>query len=75
MSHECPVPDCAITIGDHKLMCRQHWFALPIKLQNRVYRAWAGGYGADTAEHAAAMQEAIMHHLERIEKETHAETQ
>lgn len=36
MSHECPAPNCSVTMGDDKLACAPHWFQLPHQLRQKI---------------------------------------
>lgn len=36
MSHECPAPNCNVTMGDDKLACSPHWFQLPHQLRQKI---------------------------------------
>jgi hypothetical protein len=40
-------------------MCRPHWYMVPAPLRSAVWNAWAGGIGAGTAAHRAAITAAI----------------
>lgn len=63
--HRCPGPGCAEQVPFEMLACRQHWYQVPRPVRSAVWRAWANGSGAGTAEHTAAMELAIdsMHPL------------
>lgn len=36
----CPVPGCARTVSEGKLMCPKDWGAVPPDLQKAVHRTW-----------------------------------
>lgn len=57
--HECPIDGCAKRVPDHMLMCGAHWRRVPADLRSRLYRAWSGGAGAGSDEHAEAMRACI----------------
>lgn len=59
MSHFCPPARCGEEVPDDQLMCRTHWCMVPKPLQRAVYSAWAGGTGAGSKAHTAAIQAAI----------------
>jgi hypothetical protein len=39
----CDVPRCAVEVPRGKLMCRDHWFALPRPLRAEINAAWREG--------------------------------
>jgi hypothetical protein len=57
--HPCPGPGCATRIDRHRLMCLRHWRMVPRPLQAAIWRAWNGGRGAGSPEHAEAILAAI----------------
>lgn len=59
MPHKCPGPGCPVQVPDHMLMCRPHWFKVPLPLRSDVWATWNNGRGAGRADHGAAMQAAI----------------
>ena len=54
-SHPCPVSGCSRNVAAHMLMCRPHWYQVPLPLRNAVWAAWRGGAGAGTGRHMAAI--------------------
>lgn len=48
--HVCPHPTCEIRVDHDKLGCSAHWFKLPRRLRNEVWRAWSDGDMAVYAE-------------------------
>lgn len=42
MSHECAVPGCGSAIVAGLLMCKRHWYQVPLNLRARVNRTWLG---------------------------------
>lgn len=42
MSHECAVPGCGSVIVAGLLMCKRHWYQVPLNLRSRVNRTWRG---------------------------------
>ncbi len=40
MSDDCPVPCCSTGKKRGMLMCRDHWFAVPLVLRKAVGRTW-----------------------------------
>lgn len=45
----CPVPNCHLAAGQGRLMCLQHWSAVPHKLQLQVLKSWNGYLRARTS--------------------------
>jgi len=38
---QCPVPGCTARVrSPQQLMCRVHWFAVPVEIRSRVWSAW-----------------------------------
>lgn len=59
MNHNCPGPGCKRQVPPDKLACPRHWYQVSPPVRSLVYRTWAGGMGAGTDEHMAAMDQAI----------------
>lgn len=38
MSHRCPKQECTTIVSDRLFACAPHWFALPLDIQNEIYR-------------------------------------
>lgn len=47
MNHECHHPDCARQIPPHMAFCRPHWFSLPLKIRNAIWREYRSGQEVD----------------------------
>ena len=58
-AHDCPAGDCKARVAAHMLMCRPHWYMVPVRLRTAVWNAWDGGRGAGTPEHRDAIMAAI----------------
>jgi hypothetical protein len=58
-THKCPAGGCGKRVRPDMLMCAPHWYAVPRPLRSAVWRAWDGGAGAASPEHAAAIRAAI----------------
>ena len=43
MSHACHAVGCRIAIDPQMLMCRDHWFQVPVDLRRAVWRHYARG--------------------------------
>lgn len=60
--HACAVPRCEVAIGRRYLMCRPHWFKVPGKLRDRVWRTYLRKSRGDTTalrEYVEARREAV----------------
>ncbi len=59
VSHLCPAGACPVTLPDHLLMCRPHWYMVPGHLRTAVYGAYRHGAGVGSMAlflaHAAAI--------------------
>lgn len=49
-THECPAPGCEERCPFDRLACRQHWYSIPKKLRDALWRAWQVGTVAEHAE-------------------------
>lgn len=36
----CPIDGCPNRHQTNRLMCRRHWFTVPLELRDEVWRAW-----------------------------------
>ena len=66
VAHDCPARGCTARVALHMLMCRPHWFMVPLAQRRAVWAAWDGGAGAGTPEHRDAMLAAVRAVNERI---------
>lgn len=41
--HDCAVPGCNRQVPASKLMCRDHWFAVPASLRSGINATWRAG--------------------------------
>ena len=57
MSHICPAPHCSEDVPDHMLMCKPHWFKVPVQIRSRVWRAWKKLQSALPADREQASSE------------------
>ena len=55
----CPVPGCGDQIDQTRLMCRRHWYQVPKRLRDQVWRSWRSGQEANSHEHQRAVFQAI----------------
>jgi hypothetical protein len=53
MSHTCHAVACEQYIPPTMLMCRQHWFMVPLSLRNKVWAAYRDGQ-CDTLDPSSA---------------------
>ncbi len=58
-AHDCPATGCPRRVGQRMLMCRPHWFTVPKALRDAVWDAYAGGLGAGSPAHLAAVSAAV----------------
>ena len=40
MSHQCPAPDCTITVPSDQFACLEHWFSIPLILRSELNLAY-----------------------------------
>lgn len=43
MAHTCHAIGCEVVVRPEMLMCRKHWFTVPLKLRNRVRSTYQDG--------------------------------
>lgn len=43
MPHTCHAVECEVAVAPQMLMCRRHWFMVPLKLRNRVWATYQDG--------------------------------
>ena len=59
LTHECPAVGCTREVRQDMLMCRNHWFMVPLPLRRAVWSAWQDGAGIGTPQHTARIKAAI----------------
>ncbi len=47
-SRICQVPGCALSVPQNHLMCREHWFELPVGMRVGVVSSWTRWFSGDT---------------------------
>lgn len=47
VSHTCHAPDCTRQVPPRMFMCRAHWYALPKKVQDAIWREYRPGQEID----------------------------
>lgn len=47
MGHTCHATNCEIEVPPEIFMCRQHWFMLPKKLRDEIWRTYRQGQCED----------------------------
>lgn len=43
MTHTCHWPDCKVVVPPKLWGCKKHWFRLPLKLRNEIWRTYRPG--------------------------------
>lgn len=64
MPHLCHAKGCTIPVPPKMLMCKRHWYMVPINIQRKVWLHYRPGQEIDkrpTREYLEVMQEAIDH--------------
>lgn len=56
MAHTCHAIACDVEVPPAMLMCKSHWFRVPLKLRNRV---WAEYHNGITKAYCAAAKAAV----------------
>lgn len=59
--HECPYPGCEIRVDYNMLGCKDHWFVLPRRLRNRIWKAWTAAQadGINMGDYLEVRAEAV----------------
>jgi hypothetical protein len=47
MNHTCHAPGCTLQVPARMFACRTHWFALPQKIRNAIWREYRDGQEVD----------------------------
>ncbi len=47
VSHTCHAPGCKRRVAPSKYACREHWFSLPKKIQDAIWREYRPGQETD----------------------------
>jgi hypothetical protein len=55
----CAVSGCGDQIDPTRLMCRRHWYQVPKRLRDKVWRTWRSGREANSCAHQQAVLQAI----------------
>lgn len=58
MSHKCRAADCKIEVPLEMFMCRKHWFSLPKRFRDRIWKAYREGQSS--SEYCKATSEAVL---------------
>ena len=64
MAHTCHATDCPKGVPPEMFMCRTHWFSLPKRMRDAIWRTYRAGQCDDwniTHEYADAAREAVMY--------------
>ncbi len=59
-THKCAVTGCVRRVDESLLMCRPHWYAVPVELRRRVWAGYRGGMGAEYEVAVAAAVDAVL---------------
>lgn len=62
MPHHCHATGCEVKTKPEMFMCRRHWFMLPKRMRDRIWRAYRPGQCDDwqiSHEYAEAAREAV----------------
>lgn len=62
MAHTCHATECKVHVPPEMFMCRRHWFSLPKKLRNEIWRTYRPGQCDDwniTKEYSEAAKTCI----------------
>ena len=43
MAHRCHATRCSVPVPPEMFMCKRHWFRLPLRLRNSVWRTYRAG--------------------------------
>ncbi len=60
--HTCHATDCKVRTAPEMFMCRRHWFSLPKRLRDAVWRTYRAGQCDDweiSSAYADAASEAV----------------
>lgn len=56
MAHTCHAIECEVPVPPAMLMCKPHWFRVPLALRNRVWKEYNNGI---TKAYCAAAKAAV----------------
>lgn len=62
MAHTCHAAACEIRVPPEMFMCRKHWFSLPKRLRDAIWRTYRSGQCDDWAishDYAETAKEAV----------------
>ncbi len=62
MPHTCHAENCSVPVPPKMLMCRLHWYMVPLRLRNAVWREYRPGQEIDkqpSPEYLVVMRAAI----------------
>lgn len=59
MSHKCAAFNCQEIVPDRMLMCRRHWYMVPTRIRNDVWRHYKPGQESGKTEASLAYRYAI----------------
>lgn len=75
MSHHCHATGCTAQVPPEMFCCRRHWYALPVAMRHRIWKAYRPGQCRDwriSHEYAEAAREAVRYlaKLDGVEPDT-----
>lgn len=47
MAHTCHATDCKVAVPPEMFMCKRHWFSLPKRMRNAIWRTYRAGQCGD----------------------------
>lgn len=68
MAHPCHATGCSVEVPPEMFTCRRHWFALPLRLRNRIWAAYRVGQCDDlnpSRTYCEAAKAAVIYLAER----------
>lgn len=66
LKHRCAAQGCTREVPVRMLMCRTHWFRVPLHLRNRIWAGYHRGMDADYHERVAQAVAYLKANPERI---------
>lgn len=73
--HPCPISVCEEPVPDDKLMCKTHWFMVPERLRNAVWRAYHQHGAKRTDGNLAMLRAAQKTAVDAVEEQLDARSQ
>lgn len=64
----CAAKLCEAEVKPSMLMCKRHWFMVPKRIRDRVWRAWRG-LRSDRPHSQAEYDQAVLEAVQAVSKE------